>query len=112
MENKLKGYQLSYLRGLAHPLKPVLLVGQKGVTATVVQSLQAALDHHELVKIKFIENKAKAEKLAMVDALQQATRAHLVGMVGHTVTFYRPHPDVAQRQIQLPQRHAAVPDPR
>ena len=60
--DKLKGYQLNYLRALAHPLKPVILIGQKGVTEMVVLFLEEALDHHELIKVKFIENKAKARQ--------------------------------------------------
>ena len=104
MTDTLKGYQLNYLRSLAHTLKPVLLVGQKGVTDTVVLSLEEALDHHEIIKVKFIEKKAKADKLAMVEVMQKATAAHFVGMVGHIVTLYRPHPDKKKRKIQLPQR--------
>ena len=45
---KLKGYQRKYLRGAAHSLKPVILIGQKGFTPEVLQSAEAALDHHEL----------------------------------------------------------------
>lgn len=101
---KLKGYQLNHLRGLAHALKPVILIGQKGVTKTVILSLEEALGHHELIKVKFIENKAKADKRMMVEAMQKGTCAHFVGMVGHIATFYRPHPDAEKRKIVLPQR--------
>ena len=104
VDAKLKGYQLNHLRALAHKLKPVILIGQKGVTESVILSFEEALDHHELIKIKFIENKDKADKREMVDALQHATRAHFVGMVGHIATFYRPHPIAKKRKIVLPQR--------
>lgn len=101
---KLKGYQLNHLRSLAHTLKPVVLIGQKGVTKTVILSLEEALDRHELVKVKFIENKSKPEKLMMVEVMQSAVRAHFVGMVGHIATFYRPHPVAEKRKIVVPQR--------
>ena len=101
---KLKGYQLNHLRSLAHALKPVILIGQKGVTSTVILSLEEALDRHELVKVKFIENKFKPDKLLMVEAMQHAVRAHFVGMVGHIATFYRPHPVAEKRKILVPQR--------
>ena len=105
--DKLKGYQLNYLRALAHPLKPVILIGQKGVTEMVVLSLEEALDHHELIKVKFIENKSKADKRMMVESIQKATSAHFVGMVGHIATLYRPHPEAAKRKIKLPKRDDA-----
>ncbi len=102
MQTTLKGYQRKYLRGLAHPLKPIILVGQKGATHTLAQALDDALAHHELVKIKFIEGKAKEDKKRVVDALQKITHAGLVGMIGHTVIFYRPHPQKEKRKILLP----------
>ena len=44
--------QLRYLRGLAHDLNPVIMVGNKGVTDALVAELEVALDHHELVKVR------------------------------------------------------------
>jgi RNA-binding protein len=101
---RLKGYQLNHLRALAHPLKPVILIGQKGITEAVVLSFEEALDHHELIKVKFIENKDRADKRAMIEALQGASRAQFVGMVGHIAIFYRPHPNPEKRKIVLPKR--------
>jgi len=48
----LSSSQIRYLRGLAHPLKPVLLMGGKGVTAGVLKELEQALDDHELIKVR------------------------------------------------------------
>ena len=54
MEN-LSSSQRKYLRGVAHGLKPVVLIGQKGLTTSVVDALDEALMTHELVKAKFID---------------------------------------------------------
>jgi RNA-binding protein len=49
----LTGQARKYLRGLAHSLKPVVLIGQKGASPSVSQALEQALLKHELVKVKF-----------------------------------------------------------
>lgn len=102
MAQTLSGFQRKYLRGLAHSLKPIVWVGQKGATAFLVQALDEALNTHELVKIKFNENKNKAEKERITHELQKATQAQLVGTIGHIAILYRPHPEKDKRQIVLP----------
>lgn len=102
----LRGYQRKYLRAMAHSMKPVLLIGQRGATPMVAQELAQALKIHELVKIKFIECKVKSDKQRMAEELRAAVDAHLVGMVGHTAIFYRSNPDPEKRKISLPQRSA------
>ena len=44
--------QIKFLRSLCHDLKPVVMLGQKGLTNEVLHELDIALNHHELVKIK------------------------------------------------------------
>jgi RNA-binding protein len=52
MSTALSNPQKRYLRGLAHDLKPVVMVGAKGITANLVAELDSALEQHELVKVK------------------------------------------------------------
>lgn len=104
---KLKGYQLRYLRALAHSLKPVILIGQKRITDSVILSLEEALAHHELIKVKFVDHKANADKQMMVADMQRQTRAYFIGMVGHVATFYRPNMVLEKRKIKLPQRETS-----
>jgi RNA-binding protein len=94
--------QRKYLRGLAHGLKPVVFVGQKGVTATLGEAINEALDTHELIKIKFVEFKEKAHKTAITERIETDTGAVLAGLIGHTAIIYRPHKDPEKRRIQLP----------
>ena len=91
-----------YLRGLAHRLKPVVLIGQGGLTAAVIQAIDAALDTHELIKIKFNAFREKEEKTGITAAIEKQTGAARVATIGHTVIFYRRHPDAAHRKIRLP----------
>ena len=101
---KLRGFQKKYLRGLAHHIKPVVYIGQKGITDTVVRSVDEALNSHELIKVKFIDFKEKGFKKQIADAIERQTGGEIVGIVGHTVIFYRRHSDPQKRKIKLPQR--------
>lgn len=98
--NKLRGNQRRYLRGLAHGLKPVVQVGKSGLSEGLLQSVDTALDHHELIKVRFVDFKSqKKEIAAQIDARLGCER---VGMVGHVVIFYRPISDPEARHIALP----------
>lgn len=101
-QNTLSGFQRKYLRGLAHSLKPIVLIGSRGFTTAIADALDQALLRHELVKIKFNDNKTKEFKEKTMAGLQRATGAQSVGMIGHTVIYYRPHPDPDKRKIALP----------
>ena len=100
----LKGFQRKYLKGLAHDLKPVVFIGHNGVTSSVEQALNEALDTHELIKLKFIEFKKKEQKEQLADAVQERTGCVLVGMIGHIAILYRRHKEAKKRQIRVPVR--------
>ena len=100
----LKGYQKKYLKGLAHGLKPVVFIGQKGLSGGLIGSIHDALDTHELIKVKFIEFKEKQQKAGMAEAIEAETGCQLVGIIGHTAIFYRQHTDSEKRKIKLPHR--------
>jgi RNA-binding protein len=87
---------------MAHDLKPVVLIGQKGLTTSLVEALDQALVTHELVKAKFIDDKDKASKAQVIEMLKKATAAELVGLIGHTAIFFRPHSDPEKRRITIP----------
>lgn len=98
----LTSLQKKYLRGLAHSLKPVVLIGQHGLTAAVVQAAESALSHHELIKVKFNDIKDKSQKKVLAASLEKASGSFLAGMIGHIAIFYRPHQDSKMRKITLP----------
>ncbi len=100
--NELKGSQKKYLRGLAHSLNPSAFVGQKGLTQTVIDEIDRALEASELIKIKFGDYKEKEVKTELTDKIVEATRSHLAGTIGHVVILYRPCKDPEKRQIRLP----------
>ncbi|MBO4350448.1 MAG: ribosome assembly RNA-binding protein YhbY [Proteobacteria bacterium] len=89
---KLKGAQRRQLRGLAHPLKPIVQVGQAGVTENVVKQLEQALFDHELVKVKVVNTcEQTLEEVAI--ALTVGTQSACVQQIGHILLFYKANPD-------------------
>ena len=95
----LAGYQKKYLRGVAHNLKPVVLVGQKGPTQALITSVNEALTAHELIKVRFVDTKDRVQKEKIIRSIAQETKSHVAGTVGHTAIYYRPHPDKEKRRI-------------
>ena len=89
---KLDRQRIAELRQLAHKLKPVIQVGQKGLSDAVIKELDGALTYHELVKIKI----AAGDREARSEIIQQAakaTAAEIVQSIGGTATLYRHNPD-------------------
>lgn len=79
---------IKYLRSLAHALKPVVRLGQNGLTEAVSRELDIALSHHELVKVKLSES-AKEARQTQLDALCSSVEATCVQQIGHTATLFR-----------------------
>lgn len=83
--------QKRYLRGLAHSLKPVILTGNKGVTPALLKEFSAALDQHELVKVKLGDD--RDERKLHIAELGDGAKAELVQSIGRVACFYRHNAD-------------------
>jgi RNA-binding protein len=92
MVTALSNPQKRYLRGLAHDLRPVLLVGAKGVTPSVLAELELALEQHELIKVR-VSAPDRDEREAWIAALLEGSEAALAGRIGHVAILYRPRKD-------------------
>ncbi len=83
--------QIKHLRGLCHALNPVVMLGQKGLTQEVLDELEIALTHHELVKIKLgIDDREQRQKIA--DSICETTNAECVQAIGKTISIFRRNP--------------------
>jgi len=83
--------QRKKLKSLAHKLKPVVLIGQKGITESLVKAVDKALEDHELIKVKFID--LKDEKIELTEKVISDTGSFLVNMIGNTAILYRENPE-------------------
>jgi RNA-binding protein len=80
--------QRKHLRRLAHPLHPIVMLGNAGLTDGVIAELDRALTDHELVKVSARIGQ-RSERDASLDELARRTSALLVQRVGHVGVFYR-----------------------
>lgn len=86
--------QIKFLRGKCHALKPVIMLGQKGLTEEVLSELDIALTHHELVKIKLsIDDRDRRKQVA--GEICEKSLSEEVQSIGKTLTVYRVNPDKA-----------------
>jgi len=85
----LTGKQRSYLRSLAHSLKPLVQIGQAGLSASVLEAIDAALGTHELIKVKVTGNEEVSAE-AIGPAIEAATKAVVAQVIGKTLVVYRP----------------------
>ena len=84
----LTGKQKSYLRSLAHKLKPVVQIGHHGVTEGVLAAVEVALEQHELIKVK-VAGEAEVDAAEIAPGLEQASHSQLAQLIGHTLVLYR-----------------------
>lgn len=80
------------LKAKAHHLKPVILLGAKGLTPAVVEETGNALTIHELIKVK-INGAEKADRQLMAADLCSQLQAELVQLIGNTAIIYRKNED-------------------
>jgi len=99
---KLKGFQKQYLKGLAHGIKPYVFIGQKGITESLLKSLDEALDTHELIKVRFIDFKEKDMKKEITAEIEKLAACDHVGTIGHVAILYRQQRNHEKRKIIVP----------
>ena len=80
--------QIRFLRKQVHPLKPVVIIGQHGITEAVLNEIDLALEHHELMKVR-VNASDREVRRGMIEEICQATGAELVQSVGHIAAIFR-----------------------
>jgi RNA-binding protein len=94
MSSSLSNPQKRYLRGLAHDLKPIIMVGAKGPTDTLIAELDAALERHELIKVKFAAEDRETRD-AWIEQLIEKSGASLISRIGNVAIVFRRSKDKA-----------------
>ena len=96
----LSNKQKQHLKGLAHSLKPVVQLGANGLTEGVLAEIDAALNHHELIKVK-VPSDDREEKSLIMDAILRETGALKIQAIGHVLAIYR---QSDERKIDIPKK--------
>lgn len=99
MRVNLTSRQKQYLKGLAHPLEPVVRVGRGGVKESVAAETRKSLQSHELIKVR-IDSDDSADRKVLAAELASAADAAIAGMVGKIAILYRQRDE--EPEIELP----------
>ncbi len=85
---QLTGKQKNYLRGLAHNINPIITIGSNGLSEAVLNELKAALEYHELLKIKLPADD-KATKASLMATICTETTSEPVQLIGRVGVIYK-----------------------
>lgn len=90
MALSLNNPQIRALRAESHrlKLKPVVMIGHNGLSENVINELNQALDHHELIKVR-IPGLDKDDKVTFIEQICQQTSATLIQKIGHVIVLFR-----------------------
>jgi len=80
--------QRKALKAEAHHLKPVIRIGQGGLSDGVVQETDRTMEHHALIKVH-IHNGDRAERALLAQKLADAVAAEVVHSIGKVTILYR-----------------------
>lgn len=94
----LNNRQIKYLRGLTHDLHPVVIVGDKGLSENVLNEINTALDHHELIKVRIRAD--REQRRAWMEDIAGRCGAERVHTIGQVACYYRRNQD--QPRLELP----------
>jgi len=80
--------QKKYLKGVAHPFSPAVIIGKEGITGRLLGTIEAELLHHELIKVKIGSN-SSVEKKHAAQLIPEKTTSSLVQLIGKTLILYK-----------------------
>lgn len=98
----LNEHQKKFLRGLGHQLKPLIMVGEAGLSASLLAEFESTLAHHELVKVR-VRVGDRDERDAVIEKLCSDNSAQLIQRIGNVALLYRPNlKKKPEKRIRLP----------
>lgn len=80
------------LKGRAHALKPVVFIGQQGLSEAVLKEVDNTLNFHELIKVR-VQIKDREERRSITAELCQGLAAEAVQLIGNIAIIYRKNND-------------------
>ncbi|MDF0605481.1 ribosome assembly RNA-binding protein YhbY [Neisseriaceae bacterium TC5R-5] len=104
MKIELKPFQRKYLQGLAHQIKPVVMIGNNGLTDSVIREIAINLDAHELIKIR-VQGDERDVRTALFEQICTDLTAAPVQHIGKLLVIWRPSD---KQRITLPKDKKAL----
>ena len=87
------------LKARAHALKPVVAVGNEGLSAAVLKEIEASLKAHDLIKIR-VTGEDRELRQAMLGEICSLTGAAPVQHIGKILVVYRENPEPPARSAK------------
>ena len=104
MKIELAPFERQYLKGLAHDLKPVVMIGNHGLTEAVVREIAINLDSHELIKIR-VQGDDRDARVALFEQICNDLGAAQVQHIGKLLVLWRPSD---KQRVVLPKSKKAL----
>ena len=100
----LSEHQKKYLRGLGHQLKPLIMVGEAGLSESLLAEFETTLDHHELIKVRVRVGDREARD-TLIGQLCADSSAVLIQRIGNVALLYRPNlKKKPEKRIRIPSK--------
>jgi RNA-binding protein len=94
---KLTPVERSALRAEAHALKPVVIIGEAGLTPAVIKEIELGLDSHGLIKVRVFGDDREA-RVGMYETICAQLNAAPVQHIGKLLVIYRPKKEVVKER--------------
>jgi len=85
---QLSEQQKKFLRGLGHRLKPVIIVGDAGLSDSLLREYDSTIKHHELIKVK-VRAGDRESRDELIRRLCDSSGSTLVTRIGNIALVYR-----------------------
>ena len=92
------------LKARAHALNPTVMIGNAGLTESVLNEIASSLKIHELIKIR-VMNDERAQREMMLGAICDRLNAAPIQHIGKVLVVYQPNPDAHKIEIKKMPRH-------
>lgn len=100
----LSEHQKKFLRGLGHELKPLIIVGDSGMSESLLAEYESTLAHHELIKVRVRVGDRKMRD-EIIEKLRSGSSAALIQRIGNVALLYRPNlKKKIEKRIRLPSK--------
>lgn len=104
MKIELAPFARQYLKGLAHGVDPVVMIGNQGLSESVMREIAISLDAHELIKIR-VQGDDRDARIAMYEQICDQLDAAPVQHIGKLLVIWRPSD---KQRIVLPKSKKAL----
>ena len=95
-------HQKKYLRGRGHQLKPTIMIGEAGLSDSVLAEYEATINHHELIKVRVRVGDRDARN-EIIKKLCDDSSAQLIQRVGNVALLFR------QNLKKKPEKRIRIP---